>query len=179
MKINNIIIYSVSALFALSLLFFLVSTVYSSLDSVSSENLQQRLSEYEKRVEHASDSEEGRKQWRNISQVIDDFKGKYMIKMGDFSKFRSQLPLLFMKHNLRLMGKRKVNLSYKPLFSDIIRAHITFGLNGTYADFKRFIHEMNTSDYKDKMVLFRHIQLSKKEVGDISGDFGMEVYIGW
>ncbi len=177
---NNIIIYGVSGLFALSLLFFLVSTAYTSLEEVSSDTLQQRLAEYEKRVEDASKSEAGRKQWRNINKVFDDFEENHMIKMYDFAKFRTQLTILFRKHNLRLRGKRRVTHNYKVLFPDIIRANVAFGLDGTYADFKRFIYAVNTGPYKDKMVLFRSISLTMDEKrGSISGDFKMEVYIGW
>jgi hypothetical protein len=178
MKLNNIIIYAVSGLFAVSLFFFLLATGYSSLNTVTPGELQESLTEFEKKAEEAAQKEEERKKWRNINQVIDQFKKDYLLKIDDFSKFRNKLRATFAKHRLRMTGNKKVRYTYKQMFRDIMRANVAFTVTGAYPDLKRFVHEMNNKTYKDKMVIFRRMQLSKREKeGDIAGEFAVEVYV--
>jgi hypothetical protein len=177
MKINRIIIYAVSGFFVLSFLFFMVSMAYTSIDTVTAANLDERLAVLEKKAVDAAKEEASRNEWRNIDKIIDAFKKEHLMKMDEFAKFRSDLNVIFMKNRLLLLPQKKVRHNYKAMFDDIIKVNISFIVTGTYPDFKRFIHEMNTKTYKDKMVIIRHVHLSKRDRGDISGDFSMEVYL--
>jgi Tfp pilus assembly protein PilO len=177
MKVNKIIIYAVCGLFVLSLLFLFFATAYASIDNVSAANLEHRLVEYEKKAQEASKLEASRNQWRNVHKVFEKFKDDHLLKMDEYSQFRSKLRVIFMKNRLQVLAKKKVNHQYRGIFKDFLKVSITFTLSGTYPDFKRFIHEMNSQDYKKNMVLFRKIQLHKTDQGSIRGEFWMEVYL--
>jgi len=177
MKILRAIIYTVSGIFLISLLFVIVISSYTSLDRATAGNLKERLTEYEKKAEQAAQKEAARSNWRNIAQYFDTFKSGHMMKMDDFSKFRDQLRSIYTSENLKMPDKKRVHYVYKAVFRDIIQADLNFSLVGQYADIKRFIHKMDTTAYKDTMVLFRAIIMEKQKNGQISGDFAMEVYL--
>jgi Tfp pilus assembly protein PilO len=177
MKLNKIIIYAVSGLFLLALVFLLVTTAYTSFNKVSAANIKNRLMEYEKKAQDASKLEVTRNQWRNVHKVFEQFKTDHLMKMDEFSQFRSKLRVIFMKNRLQVLARKKVNHKYKGIFEDFLKVSITFTVTGTYPDFKKFIHEMNSKEYKKKMVLFRKIQLNKTDRGTIRGEFLMEVYL--
>ncbi|MCP5045569.1 MAG: hypothetical protein GY940_00240 [bacterium] len=177
MKLNKVIIHGISGLFLLSLVFFLASTVYSSIDSAVAGSLKDNLSEYEKKADQAAKAEASRTQWRNIQTIMGDFKTKYLMNMDQFSQFRTGLRNIFRKNRLQHLPRKKVRYIYKNLFKDITQVGVSFSLTGAYANFKTFIHEMTTQAYKDKMVVFRSIKLSKRKQGDIIGEFAMEVYL--
>ena len=177
MKVNNVIIYTVSSLFVLSFLFFLIAMGYSSIDSVTASSLNEKLIEYEKKAVEATKLEASRKEWRNIDKVIDQFKNKYFMKYDEFSRFRSDLRSNFMKFRLQLQMKNKVRYTYKRIFKDMTKVIVKFVLTGSYVDIKKLIHHFTTELYEDKMVIFRRIEFHKRPQGDVAGDFLLEVYL--
>lgn len=178
MKLNNIIIYAVSGLFALSLFFFVVASAYTSVSTYTSGELQSRLVEFEQKAKEAAQKEESRKKWRSTGQIIDEFKKQYMLKIDEFSTFRHKLRSTLLKFRLRMFRKKKIGYSYKQLFPDIMRATVKFTVSGSYVDLKRFIYEINHKQYPDKMVILRRVELSKrKNEQDVTGEFAVEVYV--
>lgn len=179
MKANphKIIVYGICGLFLLSLLFCFGATVYSSIDSVSSSNLKQRLADYDEKARAASSLEVSRAQWFNVTGIIEKFKKEYFLQMDDYTQFCVQLPGLLIKNRLRMVPNGTIRYEYRQLFSDMVRVGVSFAVNGTYNDFKQFIHEVTMVAYPKKMVLFRNIQISKQIQGDIIGEFKMEVYL--
>ncbi len=176
-NITKIIVYAVSGLFAVCLVFFVVAAIYSSVDRMSGGNIKERLAEYETIIQNATTRETSRSQWRNIDDIFKKFKNDYLLKMDDYSQLRTELQVILNKNRLRLIGRKGMRHEYSSTFPDIIRVTITFSAAGIYPDFKRFIHEITTQTYPKKMVLFRNIQISKKEQGEIIGDFAMETYL--
>lgn len=178
MKINNIIIYAVSGLFVLSLFFFVVATSYTSLSTYTSDELQNRLVEFEQKAKNAAQKEEYRKKWRSTGEIIDDFKKQYLLKIEEFSMFRHQLRATLMKFRLQSFARKKIQYSYKQIFPDIMRANVKFTVTGSYIDLKRLIHELNYKKYPDKMVILRRVTFSKrKREQDVAGEFALEVYV--
>jgi len=178
MKLNKIIIYAVSGLFALSLFFFLIVMAYTSINSVTGAGIKEKLAEFEKKAAEAAKMEANQRQWRNIDKVIHKFNKQYMFNMEQLSAFRSQLPGLFAKNNLQMMPQKKIGYTYKDLFKkSITRINIGFILIGKYVDFKKFIHQVTREKYNDKMVLLRRIQLTKRDQGNLEGEITMEVYL--
>lgn len=174
MKTNKYIIYILSGLFALSFLFCLFSLAYSSIESVSAQSLQSELQVYEKKEKEAAAVEAVHKRWQNIHNEFQQFKSGYLMTMDEFSQFRNQLRIMFSKNQLALQGG--VGYSYKRIFSwDIYKVDVGFTLVGSYANIKRFIHEVLN---QKKLVLLKSFDLDRgKLAGEIAGKFAMEVYL--
>lgn len=94
------------------------------------------------------------------------------MKMDDFSRFRDDLHVMFNKHRL---GSKVPSYNYKNALRDYIRVEVSFTVNGSYPNIKRFIHEIINLE---KMILVKRIQFNKsKQSGNIAAKFLMEVYL--
>lgn len=176
-KLNNIIVYAICGLLAISILFFLLAFAYSSLDSASGATLKKRVADYETKARTASNQEASRAQWQHVNDIVENFKKEYFMQMDQYTDFCIQLPIIVAKNRLRIIAKKTIKYAYSQVFPDMNRITVTFAATGTYSDFKQFIHEITMQIYPKKMVLFRNIQINKQVQGDIIGEFTMEVYL--
>jgi hypothetical protein len=168
MKPIKMIIYSVGGLLMLSVLFFLFSFGYTSLETISAQNIQSRLMEVQKR---ANEWEKEHEEWMNVGDKYKRFKDEYMLKSERFDHFKQELQTILRKNGL---GFAPLKYNITTMFFDMVKISIKIELNGAYENIKRFIHEMEN---KKEMILFRNIELNKTKTGPtVEGEFVVEVY---
>lgn len=173
MKKNKLVIYTLSGIFVLSLLFGVFSFIYSSFENISARGHEKELNELKKRQEEAAGAKKNYSQWQNIDKIYAKFTDDYLMKMDDFSVFRNELKAMFMKNRLGTRGG--VSHKYQKAPGNIIKVQVAFTLTGTYPNVKRFIHDINN---KKKIIVIKEIQLSKsKTPGNIAAKFSLEVYL--
>lgn len=171
MNAHKWFIYTICGLFLLSGVFCIILLFYTSIENVSAKSLEEKITECKKQVEQLSKEAATLSDWNNINEYFDQFKDEYLMKMEEFSKFRDELRMTFNKYGL--MNKR-VEHSYKGVF-DYIKVGVSFSVEGTYPNIKRFIHEMLN---RKEMILIKRIKLKKdQQKGVIAGNFNMEVYL--
>jgi len=169
MKKINIIIYTVSAFFVLSVLFLLISFGYSSLEKLSVGTLDDQAKELEKKEAQFNELEMSGKEWKNIDQIYAQFKEGHLLKFSEFPEFRNQLETMLQQNSLESLRK---GYNIKNLFEGIVQVTIDFSVQGSYANIKRFIHLIERDP---KMVFFRSLNLNKGKT-DIMGKLSMEAY---
>jgi Tfp pilus assembly protein PilO len=172
MKKSKIIIYAIVGLFALSVLFCIFSLLYSSIERISTGDLNQKLKDFQKKGLEVSEIEASYKKWRNIGKEYDYFKNEFLMTIDDFSKFRIQLQAFFAKYQLR---NTQNTLKYKPVFKEFMQVDMIFTVKGTYSNMKQFVHEIKS---QKKIIIIRNMDWTKdKGFDEVSGDFIMEVYL--
>ncbi|MFC2146148.1 hypothetical protein ACFLRT_02175 [Acidobacteriota bacterium] len=170
MNTNKWIIYTISGLFILSGLFCFISLAYTSMENVTAKGLQERIERCKKEVAQLSKEEATLSEWRNISKYFEQFKNDYLMKMEEYSQFRDNLRMTFNKFGLQ---NKYVSHSYQGVF-DYMKVDVSFTVNGTYPQIKRFIHEILN---RKEMIVIKRIKLTKKKrTAAISGYFNLEVY---
>jgi len=158
-------------LFAFSILFLLFSLVYSSVKTSSLKDLTEERELFEKSEEDFRRLKNNMKDWDNVENEYLEFKNKRILRFEDFSKFRSNLELIFRRHNLE---KKKFGLEYKgAMNNEYIKVKIQMRLNGRYESLKRFIYDIRNME---KTVFFKFIRIFGAE-SDLTGNFNMEVYL--
>jgi hypothetical protein len=171
MNTNKWIIYTISGLFILSGLFCFISLAYTSMENITAKGLQERIDKCKKDLAQLSKEEASLSDWRNISKYFDQFKNDYLMKMEEYSQFRDNLRMTFNKFGLQ---NKSVSHSYKDVY-DYMKVKVTFSVQGTYPQIKRFIHEILN---RKEMILIQRIQLKKDtNKAVISGNFDLEVYL--
>jgi hypothetical protein len=171
MNTNKWIIYTISGLFILSGFFCIISLAYTSMENVTAKGLQERIDQCKKEVAQLSKEAASLSDWRNIREYFEQFKNDYLMKWEEFSQFRDNLRMTFNKYGLQ---NKYVSHSYKDVFG-LLRAKVSFTVEGTYPKIKRFIHEILN---RKEMILILRIKL-KKDMNKaiISGKFNLEVYL--
>lgn len=171
MKSKNYAVKLILALFAFSTLFLLFSLVYSSVKTSSLKDLTEERELFEKSQEDFMILQNNMKDWDNVENEYLQFKDNLMLRFEDFSKFRSNLELIFRRHNLM---KKKFSLGYKQAMNnEFIKVKIQMKLKGRYENLKQFIYDIRKME---KTVYFKFIRITGKD-SDLTGDFNMEVYL--
>jgi hypothetical protein len=162
------IIYALGGLLIFSLVFFLFSFAYTSLETISAQNIQSRLTTVQK---NANKKKTEYEEWMNFEKNYKKFKDNYLMKSEQFDHFKHELQTILRKNGL---DSAPLKYSIETIFSDVVKISVRFELNGAYENIKRFIHEMEN---KKEMILFKKIELNKKKTGQtVEGEFAMEVY---
>jgi len=171
MNKNKWIIYSISGLFILSGFFCIISLTYTSMENVTAKGLEDRIDTCKKELAQLSKEEASLSQWRDIGKYFNQFKNDYLMKIEDFSQFRDNLRITFSRFGLQ---NKSVLHSYTDV-ADYIKTKVTFSIEGTYPQIKRFIHDILN---RKEMIVIKRIKLSKdKQATNISGNFELEVYL--
>jgi len=171
MNTNKWIIYTISGLFILSGFFCIISLIYTSMENVTAKGLQDRIDSCQKELAQLSKEEASLSDWRNIGKYFDQFKNDYLMKMEEYSQFRDNLRTTFNKYGLQ---NKVVEHSYKQIFG-YRKVNISFSVEGTYPQIKRFIHDILN---RKEMIVINQIKLSKgRRSASISGNFKLEVYL--
>ena len=85
MKPIKMIIYALGGLLILSVLFFLFSFVYTSLETISAQNIQSRLTGVQKK---ANEWKMKHEEWVNVGDKYKLFKDEYLMKSERFDLFK-------------------------------------------------------------------------------------------
>ena len=169
MKKINVIIYAVGSFFVLSVLFLLFSLVYSSIEKMSVQKLGPQAENLEVKEKAFAELELSGKEWKNIGQIYASFKDSHLMKFSEFPEFRSHLETMLRQNALQSLRK---GYKIKNLFEGIVQVTIDFGVRGSYANIKRFIHLV---EQDPKMVFFKNLNLNKAK-NDILGKLTLEAY---
>ncbi len=168
MKPIEMIIYALGGLLFLSVLFFLFSFAYTSLETISAQNIQSRLMDVQKK---ATEWKKKHEEWMNVGDKYILFKDEYLMKSERFDRFKQELETVLRKNGL---GFAPLKYSITTMFFDMVKISIKIELTGAYENIKRFIHGMEN---KKEMILFKNIELNKKQTGPtVEGEIVMEVY---
>ena len=171
MNTNKWIIYTISGLFILSGLFCIISLSYTSMENVTAKGLQDRIDTCKEELAQLSKEEASLSQWRNIAKYFKQFENDYLMKFEDFSQFRDNLRITISKYGLQ---NKSVSHSYTDVF-DYIKVRVTFSVEGTYPQIKRFIHDILS---RKELIIIKQIKLTKdKNTTRVSGSFELEVYL--
>jgi len=163
--------YSIAGLFIVCLLFCVISVLYSSFENLTSQNIGEKLKEYEKQGSTETETEIDFKRWKNIDAEYKDFKRDYLMTMDEYSQFRNDLEGFFVKYQVRSLP---VTFRYKNT-KEYMQVEMLFSLTGMYPNIKQFINEILN---QKKIIIIRSVELSKDKRSDmVSGDFILEVYI--
>ncbi len=168
MKPVKMIIYALGGLLILSVVFFLFSFAYTSLETISAQNIQSRLTAVQK---NANQKKKEYEEWMNFEKNYKKFKDNYLMKSERFDYFKQELQTILRKNGVAFAP---LKYSIETIFPDVVKISVRLELNGAYENIKRFILEMEN---KKEMILFKKIELSKKKTGqNVEGEFVMEVY---
>jgi Tfp pilus assembly protein PilO len=162
------IIYGLGGLLAASIVFFLFSFAYTSLETMSAQNIQSRLDELQQKVERQRKDYE---EWKNVEQEYNSFKENYLVNSERFDGFKQDVQMAFRKNGVTFS---RLEYGIKSMFSDVVKISVKSEFTGSYQNIKRFIYDMEN---KKEIVLFRKLQLGKKK-GEtvVEGELAMEVY---
>lgn len=151
-------------------LFMILSFVYTSVEGHSASDFNKRLNRLKKKEAELQAKEQTSREWINIDKSYLDFKQQCLLQFADLSKFRSNL-IVQMRRNM--LDHSSLNIRY-PADSkgNIGQVIYDFSLNGTYANIKRFIHELEGNK---KMILVRQITMGKTR-RDIQAKFVLEAF---
>lgn len=164
--------YAVAGVFALSVLFCLVSFLHSSVERFRTHNLINTLKEYQQKGTEVSDVELSYQKWKNIGNEFDQFKNTYLMRLDDYSKFRNDLTALFARYQL---SNQQIQNKYRSLFKEFIPVEIVFTVKGSYSNIKHFVSEIQS---QKKIVLIKSMEFSReKKSEEVSCNFIMEVYL--
>jgi hypothetical protein len=167
------IMYGLAGLAAFSILFFLFSFGYTSVESLTAQSAQSRL---ELTREKAKQLEESSKEWLDIENTYAAFKELYLMKSEVYNPFKQDLEMLARKNSI---GNSRFNYQYKSIFPDVVKIIVTTQVSGAYENIKRFIYDLeNFKDQeKSKMVLIKKVKLEKmKNSNMVEGELTMEAY---
>jgi hypothetical protein len=168
MKPVKMIIYALVGLLLLSVVFFLFSFAYTSLETISAQNIQSRLTGVQK---NANQKKKEYEEWMNFEKNYKKFKDNYLMKSERFDFFKQELQTILRKNGVE---SAPLKYSIETIFPDVVKISVKFELSGAYENIKRFIHEMEN---KKEMILFKKVELNKKKTGQtVEGEFVMEVY---
>jgi len=168
MKPVKIIIHALGGVLILSVVFFLFSFAYTSLETISAQNIQSRLTDVQNK---AKEKKKDYEEWMNFEKNYKKFKDNYLMKSEQFDQFKHELQTILRKNGVEFAP---LKYSIETIFSDVVKISVRFELSGAYENIKRFIHEMEN---KKEMILFKKIELNKKRTGQtVEGEFVMEVY---
>lgn len=172
MEKKNIIIYSLTGLLLLSIVFCIGSFLYSAVERLTSGNIEEKTRIYKQELAKDSKYETLYKHWKNIDSEFEKFKSEYLMNLDDFSLFRTELNNLFNKYQLR---NNTMQVRYKALYKDILMAEVIFGVKGSYPSIKQFTNELLSYQ---KLSVLKGMEISRdKRTEEIIGSFTMEVYI--
>lgn len=168
MKIFKMIIYGLGGLLAASIVFFLFSFAYTSLETISAQNIQSRLDELQQKVEQQTKDYE---EWKTFEAEYNSFKENYLVDSERFDAFKQDVQMAFRKNSVNFST---LDYGIKSLFSDVVKVSIGSEFTGPYQNIKRFIYDMEN---RKEIVLFRKLQLTKKKGENlVEGELAMEVY---
>lgn len=158
-------------LFITSLVFLLLSFIYSSVKTSALEDLEEEKQLFEISEKKFAAIRNNMKDWENIEKEYLEFKDDLVFRFEDFSNFRKNLEQLIRRNTLSKNGFR---VEYKrALKNEFIKVKIYMKLAGNYRSFKKFIYEVNKID---KIAYFRSVKMSGSG-SNLRGDFKMEVYL--
>lgn len=153
----------------MAFLFLLFSWGYSSLEKISSQNLQSEFQELKSKEKDFNKLEGSLNEWEKIDKYYSAFRQEYLMKFDEFPVFRNDLEKIFSRNNL---DSSRLNFKIQNLRDKIVRVSIVFGLKGTYKNIKKFIFDIENDP---RLVFLGDAKLSKS-TGAVSGKFSMEVY---
>jgi Tfp pilus assembly protein PilO len=174
MRTEKLIIYVLGGLLVVSVAFFLFSFAYTSLETMSAQNTQERLAELREN-EKALGSDV--KQWSEIDKTYAAFKENYLVKVEMFNQLKQELLNLSRKNGL---GNANFSFKYKSMLSGILKLSVNVELVGSYENIKHLIFDIENfrMDNKIKIILLKRVQLNKMKAGTmVEGEISMEVYL--
>lgn len=169
MKKNNYLTYILVGFFCVSLLFFLFSITYYSIEKISIKRFKSELNDLKNREARFLKLEKSLKEWKKINDTYYKFEKKYLMKFSKFSDFKNELKAFFRSNDLNSF---RFEYKIKSLFKGKVEISMDFDLIGSYGNLKKFICKIAK---REKMVFFKNIQLKKTKSG-IIGKFSMEGY---
>ncbi|MDQ1353479.1 MAG: Type 4a pilus biosis protein PilO [Acidobacteriota bacterium] len=167
------IMYGLAGLLAFSVVFFLFSFGYTSLESITAQSAQSRLEETRGK---AKQLEVTSKEWLDIETSYSGFKDLYLMKSDVYSRFKQDLEMLARKN---AVNNSRFTYQYKSIFTDVVKITVNTQMSGAYENIKRFIFDLeNFKDQeKTKIVLIKKVKLEKMKNGNmVEGELTMEAY---
>ncbi len=169
MKKINSLTYILAGIFCISLLFFLFSLTYYSIEKISIKKFKSRSEDIKNSEAKFLKLRKSFKEWENIDDTYSKFEKKHLIKFSKFSDFKNELKSFFRNNDLNSF---RFEYRIKSLFKGKVEISMGFDLTGSYENLKKFIFEIAK---KEEMVFFKNIRL-KKIKSNIMGKFSMEGY---
>ncbi len=169
MKKINYFTYVLVGLFCVSLLFFLFSLTYYSIENISIKRFKSELNDLKNREAKFLKLEKSLKEWEKIGGTYSKFEKKYLIEFSKFSDVKNELKIFFRNNDLNSF---RFEYKIKSLFKGKVEISMSFDLIGSYKNLKKFIFEIAK---REEMVFFKNIQLNKTK-SNIKGKFSMEGY---
>lgn len=167
------IIYGLSGLLVFSVVFFLFSFGYTSLESITAQSAQSRLEETRGKAKQLEGTS---KEWLDIETTYTGFKDLYLMRSDIYNRFKQDLEMLVRKNGV---NNSRFTYQYKSIFPDVVKIIVTTQMSGAYENIKRFIYDLeNFKDQeKTKMVLIKKIKLEKMQNSNmVEGELTMEAY---
>ncbi len=163
----KLFVYSIASLLPLSILFFLFSLIYSSLESLSAQQTLAKLKEAETLTATNKTLFE---EWQQISKSYKSFQNKYLMPSDQLQAFRQQMQMTARKNGIGTFNM----ISDPKSVLDVINFTFKLEMTGNYQSIKRFIFDVEN---KTEMILVKKIQLQKrKNTPLIDANIEMEVY---
>ena len=169
MKKINSLTYILAGIFCISLLFFLFSLTYYSIEKISIKKFKSRSEDIKNSEAKFLKLRKSFKEWENIDDTYSKFEKKHLIKFSKFSDFKNELKSFFRNNDLNSF---RFEYRIKSLFKGKVEISMCFDLTVSYENLKKFIFEI---EKKEEMVFFKNIRL-KKIKSNIMGKFSMEGY---
>jgi Tfp pilus assembly protein PilO len=169
MKWTKAAVFAAIGLCVAALLFFLGAVFHTTLGTPSETEIDRRLDRLKQREQAVVDLKESLAEWRAVEKTFASFKDDRLYRFARFPEFRQTLDSLLNRSSLRVS---RFNYKIRQSLADIVQVTLDLDVDGTYANVKRFIHEV---EILDKILFFKQVQLNKGSAG-IEGRISMEAY---
>lgn len=171
MKKYKIAVATMLALFALSAGGCLLSFAYMSIRDLSLQSRLHRQAAFQLQEEEFQKLSAEHKEWKQLPEKLQEFHHDHIITMEEFAVFRRDLNSCLAANRLKATN---VSSQTSRRQGKIRKVLLSFALEGTYRDVKKFIYDM---EKKPKMNFFERMQLNGS-AEMVKGNCKMEAYIG-
>lgn len=171
MKKHKITITVLLALLALSAASCLFSLAYGAYLDMKGQGRREQETAMRLRQEELAELAAQHAEWRKLPADLEQFRGRHLISLDDFARFRRDLNLCLDDNGFPAPN---ISFTFNQRRGGLQPVSFQFTLNGTYRSLKKFIYDM---ERKPKMQFFKQIDLN--DSGEtVVGRFAMEAYLG-
>jgi len=171
MKKYKVAVATLLVLFAMSVSGCLLSFTYMSIRDLSRQSRLDRQASFQLQEKEFQKLSAEHKEWKNLPQKLQAFHRDHIISMDRFAVFRRDLNSCLAANRLKAAN---ISSQFSHRQGKIRKVILSFALEGTYRDVKKFIFDM---EKKPKMNFFESMQLNGS-AEMVKGNCKMEAYIG-
>jgi hypothetical protein len=171
MKKNKLVVLALLVFLCLSVAGCLFSFVYVQLKDLSRQNRLKTFLDFERQEKESQVLYKEYRDWQNLPAALQKFRRDNILSLDEFAAFRRFLDSRLAANQLQ---PARIDFSFGNILDNIKKVNVSFSLEGSYRDLKKFIFDM---ELKSKMYFIQSLNLSANGT-TVRGSFMLEVYLG-